>query len=196
MLHGFQELVHVVGEWGGICHLFARQWVDEAEAGGVKRVTTDDRLLAGFARCSLEVGQKDAFLSSVELVCSHRQLLTCEVNTDLMRATRLRIEFDECVSAEAFKNTECSHRLTSRSIDTDHLFLAVGIAATKSVVDSSFPFFWFAARDCQITLAHGSLFELVRQGTVGKVVFCDYQNSRRLLVQPMNDSGALLAADA
>ena len=117
------------------------------------------------------------------------------VDADLMRAAGLEPAADVRVAAIARDDLPVRDR-AARALLRDGHFLAVGRVPADGRVNGARIFAHAAAHDGLVYARQAAVGKLSRQRQVRKVVFRDYQQPRRVLVDAVHDAGALLAADA
>jgi hypothetical protein len=154
--------------------------VGKAELPCVEHLTL---ILAGLAAC-------------VKGVAEERMAEVLEVDADLMGAAGVEGTLDEGADAgELLEDAPAGTGGASAAVEDGHFFSMDGMAA-DGILDGAAA--WageVAADEGEVDLRHRPAGKLAGEMGVGEVVLCDDQAAAGVLVQAMDDAGALLAAD-
>ena len=132
---------------------------------------------------------------AVKRIAEQRMPDVRHVDANLMRAPGLEPAADVRVAAVARNDLPVRDR-AARALLCDGHFLAVGRMPTDGRVNRARILAHAAANDGLVYARQAAVGKLSRQRQMRKIVFRDYQQSRRVLVDAVDDAGALLAADA
>ena len=132
---------------------------------------------------------------SVGGVAQHGVAEEKQVNTDLMRAARLQSQFQQAEGTPRFEHPVMAARFPAAACHNGHFLALGGVSANRRV-------------DCSLLRRHRTMhqrlvaplqlsrLELRRQMAMAAVVLGHHQQPGGVLVQPVDDARALLAADA
>ena len=105
----------------------------------------------------------------------------------LMCSACFKDTFDKCILSEPFKYVKMRNRLTSAEYNSH--FLSVRRISADRLIYCAAVLFYIAVYKCNIFTHCFAFFKLFRQLQMCLVIFCDYQKSRRVLINSMHNTG-------
>ena len=182
---GSQKGFHVVGQAAPESQELARYWVFEAQKAGVKRLAAERR--NGVPEPFADTVQPAPAGPAVKRIADDGMAPGAQVNADLMGAPGLQPAFHQaCPAVDRPQHPVVGDRFPAASGDDGHLFPVLRISADISG-DRAFPRRRRPPAHRLVRALQGMLGELTREGGVGGIVLRRHQQSRRILVDPVDD---------
>ena len=161
-------------------HGFARAGMGKAELPGVEHLAL---VVAGHA-------------GGVEGIPQQGMAKVFQVDPDLMGAARVEDAFDQGADSRQFRDDPPGgSRGTATPVQNGHFFSVHRVAADVVLDCAASRTGEVALYQGEVDFRHGASGDLPGEMGVGGVVLCDHEAAAGILVQPMDDARALLAAD-